>query len=263
MANRFLVFLGHGIPAIAFIFWGLLLLLTNAASRFRGHEKPGRLSLITKPAEFYILFLGSAGVITFHCILQPTRSYPDLEHISMAIPFMIYALCLRSKLHLPSAFVSLMEAAAFAQELFLFHWHSTDHVGVEGHYHMLLQLIVTACMFSSLVEVFVPQNHNAMMIKFWKSICIIFHGIWLLQLSLLLVFPATFLPLGCQVFVRHHQKIECGSENLVNQSKAMGTLLFSWYLSLLMVGSAISYAVIERKTLYNISIWNEQDEELP
>ncbi|PRQ23347.1 hypothetical protein RchiOBHm_Chr6g0260341 [Rosa chinensis] len=40
--------------------------------------------------------------------------------------------------------VGLLMASVFCLELFLLHSHSTDHVGLEEHYHWLLQLIVFA-----------------------------------------------------------------------------------------------------------------------
>ncbi|PRQ23367.1 hypothetical protein RchiOBHm_Chr6g0260561 [Rosa chinensis] len=49
-----------------------------------------------------------------------------------------------------SGVVGLLMASVFCQELFLLHFHSTDHVGLEGHYHWLLQLIVFASVMAAL-----------------------------------------------------------------------------------------------------------------
>lgn len=45
----------------------------------------------------------------------------------------------------------LAAAAAFTQELFLFHFHSTDHEGVEGQYHLILQLIIFVSLLTTLM----------------------------------------------------------------------------------------------------------------
>ncbi|KAG5415231.1 hypothetical protein IGI04_002798, partial [Brassica rapa subsp. trilocularis] len=37
--------------------------------------------------------------------------------------------------------INLIVALAFAQQLFLFHFHSSDNTGVDCHYHLLLQLV--------------------------------------------------------------------------------------------------------------------------
>ncbi|XP_024541717.1 uncharacterized protein LOC112350181 [Selaginella moellendorffii] len=253
--ERYLAFLSHGIPAIGFISWGLALFVTAAAHRRNNNESQ---SLAAKRIEFYSIFLGSSGVIVFHCIVQPTRSYPDVEHISMALPFIIYALALRWKAKLSNSFVNLLGAAAFAQEFILFHWHSTDHKGVEGHYHALLQLIVAACMFTCLGE---ALFHRKLTIRLLRSFCILFQGVWLLQLALLLVFPSEFLPPDCRLFLHRHQKVACSSEKLIMQSKTVATLLFSWYFSLLMVASAIAYAWIERNAMRYCPVGSLEDEE--
>ncbi|KAK9950643.1 hypothetical protein M0R45_006120 [Rubus argutus] len=46
----------------------------------------------------------------------------------------------------------LLAASVYCQEIFLLHFHSTDRVGPEGHYHWLLQLIVFASIMSALAE---------------------------------------------------------------------------------------------------------------
>jgi hypothetical protein len=36
----------------------------------------------------------------------------------------------------------LVAAAAFAQYLLLFHFHSADHMGAQGQFHCLLQIVI-------------------------------------------------------------------------------------------------------------------------
>ncbi|KAG2292302.1 hypothetical protein Bca52824_038971 [Brassica carinata] len=46
----------------------------------------------------------------------------------------------------------LAAAAAFTQQLLLFHFHSADHMGVEGQYHFILQLIIFVSLITTLME---------------------------------------------------------------------------------------------------------------
>ncbi|XP_024518841.1 uncharacterized protein LOC112341994 [Selaginella moellendorffii] len=263
MANSLVVFLSHGIPAFGFIFYGISLFVTNCLGAPRGSNelKESRLLALAKRVESYIALLGSAAVIAFHCIVQPTRSFPDLEHIAMALPFFIYGLALRWKASLPSGFADLMGAAAFAQEFLLFHWHSLDDTGVESHYHALLQITVMACALTSLGEIFV--RHHQTTIKLSRSISIAFQGVWLLQLSLVFVFPSLFLDRDCQVNSHHgHIRIECANQELANKSKAVATMVFSSHLSLLMAACATLYLLIEKRASFYSPVgtnsWDDQ-----
>ncbi|KAI5390348.1 hypothetical protein KIW84_075602, partial [Lathyrus oleraceus] len=76
----------------------------------------------------------------------------NFEHATMFIHLALFAgfsfaTELTDSLELFSGFVGILVSSVFSQELFLLHFHSTDHVGLEGHYHWLLQLIVCFFLF--------------------------------------------------------------------------------------------------------------------
>jgi len=47
----------------------------------------------------------------------------------------------------------LAAAAAFSQQLLLFHFHSTDHMGVEGQYHVILQVVIFVSLLTTIMGI--------------------------------------------------------------------------------------------------------------
>ncbi|KAK8364625.1 hypothetical protein V6Z12_A03G244800 [Gossypium hirsutum] len=77
------------------------------------------------------------------------------EHASIFLHLAIFAgFTLSAELTPSSEILSVVSgilvASVFGQEVFLLHFHSADHVGLEGHYHWLLQLIVLISLLASL-----------------------------------------------------------------------------------------------------------------
>ena len=52
----------------------------------------------------------------------------------------------------------LVAAAAFAQQLLIFHLHSADHAGVEGQYHLLLQGVAAVTLAATALGVAAPRT---------------------------------------------------------------------------------------------------------
>ncbi|KAF9615816.1 hypothetical protein IFM89_026496 [Coptis chinensis] len=135
----------------------------------------------------------------------------SLEHATMFLHLAIYAgIALVVELtHIPEVFmwfIGLLAASVFSQELFLLHFHSTDHVGLEGHYHWLLQLIV---------------------------------GCWFLNMGFILWVPR-FVPKGCMVsFVEGgndmHGAVTCGTNDAFLRARALANLQFSLILAAIMI----------------------------
>ena len=68
----------------------------------------------------------------------------------------------------------LLGAIAFAQELLLFHLHSSDHMGPEGQYHLLLQFLVAVSLATTLMGIGFPKSF---LISFVRSASILFQGV--------------------------------------------------------------------------------------
>ncbi|CAA7015508.1 unnamed protein product [Microthlaspi erraticum] len=89
----------------------------------------------------------------------------NFEHSSITLSFFVYAvfaLILDRTRPRPAAsegLTILASAAAFAQELFLFHFHSADHMGVGGQYHFILQFIIFVSLLTTLALSWVLFKH--------------------------------------------------------------------------------------------------------
>uniref|UniRef100_A0A7N0T868 Uncharacterized protein n=1 Tax=Kalanchoe fedtschenkoi TaxID=63787 RepID=A0A7N0T868_KALFE len=107
--------------------------------------------------ELYLIILGSCASVAMELFISPRRHQPldtdgstpsnhlhNFEHSSISSALIVYGVfsILLDKMKTKSqlGLTHLLGALAFAQELFLFHLHSTDHMGVEGQYHTLLQI---------------------------------------------------------------------------------------------------------------------------
>ncbi|CAN0927750.1 S-protein homolog 2 [Linum grandiflorum] len=163
---------------------------------------------------------------TFHLI--------KLEHATMFLHLAVFSgftLCTETSM---STFTGILAASVFSQELFLLHFHSADHVGLEGHYHWLLQLIILVSLLASLASTFAPSSFAAALIL---SISVVFQGCWFMNMGCVLWLPK-FTPEGC--FFKDspgmmHSSVVCGSPRADVRARAMANLQFSWILSGIMV----------------------------
>ncbi|XP_074298570.1 uncharacterized protein LOC141629475 [Silene latifolia] len=106
---------------------------------------------------------------------------------------------------------------AFTQELLLFHFHTTDHVGLEGQYHWLLQEIILV------------------------SLSVIFQGLWLIVMGYML-WTSEFAPKGCGLRKDNYGRdvIKCSDEESLHRAKALVNILFSWFF-IGMMGFGVSF----------------------
>ncbi|KAB2635757.1 hypothetical protein D8674_026291 [Pyrus ussuriensis x Pyrus communis] len=115
----------------------------------------------------------------------------NLEHATMFLHLIVFAafmLCaeLIHSFHTLSARTKLeisFIASVFCQELFLPHFHSADHVGLEGHYHWLLQLIVFASVMAAVAATCFRTNLPAALVL---SISVVFQGCWFINMGFML-----------------------------------------------------------------------------
>jgi hypothetical protein len=173
----------------------------------------------------------------------PSEHLNNFEHSSISLFFLIYAsvaLYLAiSKLTVPPGALHLIAALAFSQELLLFHLHSADHMGAEGHYHWLLQLIVVVTLSATLLEVPFQQSF---LLATVRSASLVFQGSWFVHMGFMLWIPA-FIPKGCQMErTEGHDVVKCASREATMRAKALANLQFNWYLAAILVLTVIFYA---------------------
>ena len=252
--------IGHVAPGVGFMLIGLWHLLNT----IKAYGRQGDRDFVSRPwfpaappghprrrAELYLIISGSLLSIASELFIFPHQHHPfvsraalsipaqhlnNFEHSTISLFLLMYAsvAVLEDRgvlnLNLAGGFVHSLGSLAFAVELLLFHLHSADHMGLEGHYHWLLQLIVSACLVFTLVEIHTPRSFLA---SLGRATSIVFQGIWFIQMGLVLWVPR-FTPTGCAMRDEgYHRLVRCEGEAASHRAKALATLQFAWYLAAL------------------------------
>ncbi|KAF5745653.1 transmembrane protein 45A [Tripterygium wilfordii] len=162
----------------------------------------------------------------------------NFEHASMFLHLVIFAgFTLLTELTQSSDILSgvtgILAASVFGQELFLLHFHSADHVGLEGHYHWLLQLIVFLSLLAALAATAFPNSFPAALVL---SLSVIFQGCWFVNMGFMLWVPE-FVPKGCYMQMARTNTadnilgaVTCGSHEADLRAKSLANLQFSWII---------------------------------
>ncbi|EFJ10653.1 hypothetical protein SELMODRAFT_127703 [Selaginella moellendorffii] len=212
-------------------------------------------------AELYLIIFASALSIASELFIWPEKHQPladdlsipanhlnNFEHSSMSFFFLVYAAVALVtnllNLALPPGTLHLLAALAFSQELLLFHFHSADHMGLEGQYHWLLQLAIAICLLCTVLEISRPSS---VLLALVRAVGILFQGLWLIQMGLVLWIPR-FVPTGCRMVSEDdHDVVRCADEGSTMRAKALANLQFSWYLAGVVIFSiALLCALIQR-----------------
>ncbi|XP_049373938.1 uncharacterized protein LOC125838977 [Solanum verrucosum] len=256
-------FLGHLVPGLALAllgFWHAISTIRsnyhNGTTKFRSRFWYPFKSTPLPTLQYIDLIL----VLSFSvfCIVIQFIDLPSLhlsfklhniEHATMFLHLTVFAgftlLAEISNLHeILHGILGILATSIFGQELFLLHYHSTDHVGLEGHYHWLLQLVVCISLISALVVTCFPSCFPAALVL---SISVIFQGVWFMNMGFSLWFPH-FVPQGCvmQSSEGHesssvHGAIMCQTDEADSRARAMANLQFSWVIAaILIIVSGIS-----------------------
>ncbi|XP_044506603.1 transmembrane protein 45B-like [Mangifera indica] len=256
---------GHVAPGFAFLALGLWHLLNHIK---RHSLQPN--SYISTPwfpsskvryIELYLIMLGSSISIAMELFIGPKKHQPfadgtipsnhihNFEHATIALTFFTYAAfaILLDRNHFKrntrDALTQLLGAIAFAQQLLLFHLHSADHTGVEGQYHLLLQIVILVSLATTLIGIALP---GSFLISFVRSASIFFQGAWLILMGYMLWTPE-FIPKGCFInFEEGHQVVRCHGEVALHRAKSLVNLEFSWFLVGITIFSVCFYVILGR-----------------
>ncbi|XP_010917244.1 uncharacterized protein [Elaeis guineensis] len=249
-------FIGHFVPALAFILVGLWHTLnTIKAYKLKGPSHftsttwfPLSTSIaIPKRLELYLLFSFSVFAIILQLIDYPLLTFsfkPDnYEHATIFLHVAIYSSVALAVDYSSSSesFLGLVGALAtsvFGQELFLLHFHSIDHAGLEGHYHWLLELIVATSLVATAISTGFPTSFPAAMVR---SVSVLFQGLWFMVMGFALWVPS-LVPKGCHATGSEgaggHGAVACGTEEASRRAMALANLQFSWVLAGVLVLTA-------------------------
>ncbi|ESQ29954.1 hypothetical protein EUTSA_v10011951mg [Eutrema salsugineum] len=142
-------FVGHVLPGFAFLALGLWHLFNNI-KLFCLHpntftSSPWFPIIKLRHLELYLIMFSSSASISMELFIGPSRHHPfDSDGTIPAAA--------------SEGLTILAAAAAFTQELLLFHFHSTDHMGFEGQYHLILQLIIFVSLLTTLMGIYCSET---------------------------------------------------------------------------------------------------------
>ncbi|KAI9077036.1 hypothetical protein K1719_040992 [Acacia pycnantha] len=208
--------------------------------------------------ELIFVMVSSSIFIAMELFISPARHQPfdpdgsiptthlhNLEHSSMSMAFFIYAL-FTIALDLTSCkaqreLTQLLAAIAFAQQLLLIHFHTSDHNGPEGQYHLLAQFLVLVSLATTLIGIGLP---NSFLISFLRSVSIMFQGVWLMVMGFMLWTPGLIFK-GCFMNAEDgHYVVRCSNDKALQRALSLVNIQFSWFFIGIAVFSVSFYMVL-------------------
>ncbi|KAG8371744.1 hypothetical protein BUALT_Bualt13G0119900 [Buddleja alternifolia] len=276
---------GHVAPGFGFFIIGLWHLINNiklhALHPNSYISSPWFPTSRIKYLELYLIMVGCSISISMELFIGPDRHQPldpdgtipsnhlyNFEHSNISLTLFIYAFfsIVLDKLTPPARYelTYLLGAVAFGQQLLLFHFHSADHMGVEGQYHWLLQIAI----FTSLVTTLLGINYpKSFLNSYVRSFSIMFQGVWFMVMGFMLWIPG-LIPKGCFVNLEEgHKVVRCHVEEALERAKSLVNIQFSWYLVGVTIFSVTLYLVMiklyhnEKVEYQSLTKFELQDEE--
>ncbi|XP_074294779.1 uncharacterized protein LOC141622670 [Silene latifolia] len=266
--------IGHVAPGLGFLVIGLWHLYNNlrllalkgpSLYKSRPWFPSDRNHGLPRLLELYLIISGCTLAVSMELFISPAKHQPldsdgtipsyhlhNFEHSSISLSFIAYALSAlaldqwasASHRRIPAQHDVLyfIAALSFAQEFLMFHLHSSDHMGVEGQYHWLLQLVIFVSLSTSILGF--GRGNGSFSVAFVRSLSIVFQGVWFVIIGFALWTPG-LIPKGCFMHVVDGRTVVgCHGEESLNRAKALVNILFSWILVLLALFAASFYLFI-------------------
>lgn len=257
--------IGHVLPGLGFFLLGLWHLL-NQIKLHASHPKsyfslPWFPSPRIKYLELYVIMAGSLASISMELLIGPSRHTPfdpdgtipsnhlrNFEHANISATILLYAVFSlvldRASLPAKHGLTQIIGAVALGQELLLFHFHSTDHMGVEGQYHWLLQLAIFISLAATILGIPFPSSF---LTSLARSYGIMLQGGWMIAMGILLWTPG-LIPKGCFINDENgHHIVRCRTAESMERAKSLANIQFSWYANAVMVLVVSIYLVSVKK----------------
>nr|GMD90439.1 transmembrane protein 45B [Ipomoea batatas] len=241
---------GHLVPGLALAFLGLMHTINTIRAYYQNGPAKFRSRFWYPIKKNHLLYLELILVLSFSVFAMVTQliSFPplqfslellNLEHATMFLHLAIFAgftlfAELNHSTEILTGISGILASSVFSQELFLLHYHSTDHVGLEGHYHWLLQIIVCISLMAALFATTFPAVFPAALVL---SVSVVFQGCWFVNMGFVLWVPR-FVARGCMGqhsdASAHHSAVVCGSHEAGVRAVALANLQFSWILAVIL-----------------------------
>ncbi|KAF8749175.1 hypothetical protein HU200_012729 [Digitaria exilis] len=238
-----------------------------------GHVEPGvvilgvglwqlfsHMRLFSLRPDSYVapLFIGHTYFLPFDADGSiPSTRLPNHEHaviFAALLAYASYALYLdRRATSRPvalrrsyTACCMLLLALVFAEEVLMFHFHSSgDHTGVEGQFHLFVELLAAACLAGVLLGIAFPGSFAVSLVR---SACLAFQGLWLVIIGGMWV--PSLVAKGCSIVhddERDRDTVRCHTDASLHRAKALVNLLFAWCMSLLTLFVVTLYLCVSNK----------------
>ncbi|CAN1841651.1 hypothetical protein LINPERHAP1_LOCUS36554 [Linum perenne] len=239
---------GHVAPGLVFCLWGLWHLFNHTKLHSQNPNTyfahPWFPTSKFKYLELLIIMIVSSISVAMELFIGPERHQPldpdgtipsnhlhNFEHSSISMTFFTYAalsiMLDRVKPKAQFGMTELVKAIAFAQQLLMFHLHSSDHMGVEGQYHLLLQSAIVVALATTLMGIGMPRSF---MVCFVRAISIFFQGVWMVVMGYALWTPS-LIAKGCYINKEEgHKVVRCQGEHALHRAKSLVNIQFSWIL---------------------------------
>ncbi|GJU19593.1 transmembrane protein 45B-like protein [Tanacetum coccineum] len=197
----------------------------------------------------------------------PSNHLHNFEHSFISMMFFVYAaFAIILDKFVPKVqyeLTQLLGGIAFAQQLLLFHLHSADHMGVEGQYHMLLQILILIALITTLMGI---SYQKSFLVSFIRSISIFYIGLWLMVMGFML-WTKSLIPKGCFLNLEEgHHVVRCHGDEALERAKSLVNIQFSWYLIWVIIFAMSLYVsmhkIYERRNEYQSLTIFDQDQEL-
>ncbi|KAJ1427225.1 hypothetical protein SESBI_09888 [Sesbania bispinosa] len=255
---------GHVAPGFGFLLIGLWHLFNHIklhALNPKSYNGPAWFPTSKfKYIEPVLIMAGSAASVAMELFIGPDRHQPldpdgtipsnhlhNFEHSLISMTFFMYAAfaIILDRIHIQSqiqyGLTQLQGAIAFGQQLLLFHLHSADHMGPEGQYHLLLQLLVLISLSTSIIGIGLP---NSFLVNFVRSVSIFFQGLWLITMGFML-WTAGLIAKGCFMNDEEgHKVVRCSSHEALHRANSLVNIQFSWLIIVVTVFAVSFYLVL-------------------
>ncbi|KAG0543908.1 hypothetical protein BDA96_02G229400 [Sorghum bicolor] len=195
--------------------------------------------------ELIMIIIGSVISVSMELVIVQPKHQPfdddgtipsvhlhNFEHASISLAWLVFAAATihmdRVRAPMRDAVSQLAAAAAFAQQLLIFHFHSADHAGVQGRYHRLLEMVVAVTLAASLL--LIPYQRS-IALSLVRSASLVFQGVWFTVMGVMMWTPA-LVPKGC--FMNDEdglQVVRCRTDEALDRAKSLVNLQFNWYLT--------------------------------
>ncbi|KAJ8747698.1 hypothetical protein K2173_014381 [Erythroxylum novogranatense] len=229
---------GHLTPGIGLMFLGFWHLF-NPSNSMSKTQSP-----LSLPHELYIIMLETSISMfmevfflrVWHQLFHPNVTFlsnnlHNYEHFVILTTFFVYAtFAIVLDILKPKARYALTQslfALAFVQLLLLIHYHSADHVGLEGQYHLLFEITIVVSLLTIVLGINCPTSF---ILSFIRSTSILYQGFWFAFTGFMLWTPS-MVPKGCFLYPEGGRKmVKCDGEEALSRAKSLANIQFSWCL---------------------------------